>query len=171
MRKREKKGREKQFPPQFDRLTAQLPFPVPCSIPFAIAIFPPRLRLHLRLPLPVVSLPPSLGRFDRTCTRIRTYTQLHRYTHPSADTPPLNPTFHSIPSLAIICLASLVGSFSGFEKEGGNGGFLFSPFYKMRHFLLLPSGLPPCFLLSSAARVACSKTSRTPSLALAEHSR
>ena len=40
-------------------------------------------------------------------------------------------------------------------------------FYKIRHFFLpLPS-----FLVSSAARVACSKTSRTPSLVRAEHSR
>lgn len=44
-------------------------------------------------------------------------------------------------------------------------------FYRMRHFRPLPSLLLPCFLLNSAERVACSKTSRTPSLALAEHSR
>ena len=42
--------------------------------------------------------------------------------------------------------------------------------YKIIHLLFL---LSPCrpFLESSAARVACSKTSRTPSLVLAEHSR
>lgn len=37
--------------------------------------------------------------------------------------------------------------------------------YKMVHFFFLS------FLVSSAARVACSNTSRTPSLVLAEHSR
>ena len=37
--------------------------------------------------------------------------------------------------------------------------------YKIRHFFL------SFFRVSSAARVACSKTSRTPSLVLAEHSR
>lgn len=37
--------------------------------------------------------------------------------------------------------------------------------YRIKHFFF------SFFLVSSAARVACSKTSRTPSLVLAEHSR
>ena len=42
--------------------------------------------------------------------------------------------------------------------------------YKIKHFFPLPL-LPPWLLDKSAERVACSNTSRTPSLVLAEHSR
>lgn len=55
-----------------------------------------------------------------------------------------------------------------FVREWPDGSLRANSSYKIEHGRFLPS---PRFFDNNAARVACSKTSRTPSFVLAEHSR